>query len=422
MMMNEYHYYDTSSLLMRADNLFSTEEEIVISTITLQELEHIKSSADKDPAIRAAARQVLRSLYEHPKAYEVMIYNNEDEILAPIREMRLPINNDTRILASAIHYDKTFHPDETVFITNDLALASMANLFFGEDSVQWIPEEQYDNYSGYVEVTMNDDEMSDFYSHQDYNKYDLFINEYLIIKNLKNEVVDKLLWDGERYRSISYEAFDSQHFGRVKPISTDVYQQLAADSFSHNKITMIKGPAGTGKTYLALSYLFSLLDKHKIDKIIVFCNTIAVRGAAKLGFYPGDRNEKLLDSQIGNLLASKLGDRIEVEKLINDGKLILLPLADARGYDTSGMRAGIYISEAQNMDINLMKLSLQRIGEDSICIIDGDDRTQVDDMIFAGHNNGMRRVSQVFRGYDIYGEIELKQIHRSRIAQIAEQM
>ena len=121
---------------------------------------------------------------------------------------------------------------------------------------------------------------------------------------------------------------------------------------------MIKGPAGTGKTYLALSFFFSLLEKHKIDKIIVFCNTVAVKGAARLGFYPGDRNEKLLDSQIGNLLSSKLGDRIEVEKLINDGKLILLPLADARGYDTSGMRAGIYISEAQNMDINLMKLSL----------------------------------------------------------------
>jgi phosphate starvation-inducible protein PhoH len=56
-------------------------------------------------------------------------------------------------------------------------------------------------------------------------------------------------------------------------------------------------------------------------------------------------------------------------------KLVLLPLSDIRGYDTSGMRAGIYISEAQNLDITLMKLALQRIGDDSICIIDGDCRT-----------------------------------------------
>lgn len=421
-MMNEYHFYDTSSLLMRAGKLFTTEENIVISTITLQELEHIKSSADKDPAIRAATRQVLRSLQEHPKAYEVMIYNNEEEILEPIKRNKLPINNDTRILASAIFYDKHYHPDETIFITNDISLWHMANLFFGEDSVQSIPEEEPDDYCGYKEIVMNDNEMAEFYSYPEYNKYDLYINEYLIIKNLQNEIVDKVLWTGEKYRPVNYDNFDSQHFGKVKPMSNDIYQQLVADSLCHNQITMIKGPAGTGKTYLALSFLFSLLEKHKIDKIIVFCNTIAVKGAARLGFYPGDKNEKLLDSQIGNLLSSKLGDRIEVEKLINEGKLVLLPLADARGYDTSGMKAGIYISEAQNMDINLMKLSLQRIGEDSICIIDGDEKTQVDDIIFAGNNNGMRRASQVFRGNNIYGEITLKIIHRSKIATIAQKM
>ena len=107
---------------------------------------------------------------------------------------------------------------------------------------------------------------------------------------------------------------------------------------------------------------------------------------------------------------------------MQEEKLVLLPLSDIRGYDTSGMRAGIYISEAQNLDIDLMKLTLQRIGEDGICIIDGDCKTQVDDITFAGSNNGMKRVSQVYRGEDIYGEITLKNIHRSRIAQIAEKL
>jgi predicted ribonuclease YlaK len=117
------------------------------------------------------------------------------------------------------------------------------------------------------------------------------------------------------------------------------------------------------------------LDRGKIDKIIVFCNTVATKNSAKLGYYPGTRDEKLLDSQIGNLLSSKLGGRIAVEDMIEREKLVLLPLSDIRGYDTSGMNAGIYISEAQNMDISLMKLTLQRIGEDSICIIDGDCKT-----------------------------------------------
>ena len=108
--------------------------------------------------------------------------------------------------------------------------------------------------------------------------------------------------------------------------------------------------------------------------------------------------------------------------MIQEGALLLLPMSDIRGFDTSGMRAGIYITEAQNLDIELMKLALQRIGEDSFCIIEGDDNTQVDLSIYAGDNNGMRRVSEVFRGEDIYGEITLPNIYRSRIANIAEKM
>lgn len=108
--------------------------------------------------------------------------------------------------------------------------------------------------------------------------------------------------------------------------------------------------------------------------------------------------------------------------MIQEEKLMLLPLSDIRGFDTTGMRAGVYISEAQNMSVSLMKLALQRIGEDSICIIDGDAKAQVDSIEFAGNNNGMRRASKVFRGSDIYGEVELQTIHRSKIAALAENM
>jgi predicted ribonuclease YlaK len=161
------------------------------------------------------------------------------------------------------------------------------------------------------------------------------------------------------------------------------------------------------------------LDRGKIDKIIIFCNTVATKNAAKLGFYPGSRDEKLLDSQIGNFLSSKIGGKIAVEQLIETEKLLLLPMSDIRGYDTSGMNAGIYITEAQNLDVELLKLALQRVGEDSIIILDGDTKSQVDLVDYEGANNGMRRVSKIFRGEDIYGEVELKQIHRSRIAEIA---
>ena len=98
---------------------------------------------------------------------------------------------------------------------------------------------------------MSEEEMSNFYSHPNENLYNLYINEYILVKNEKNEVVDSLCWIGDEYRHINYETFQSKMFGNVKAFSGDPYQALLADSLINNKITMVKGPAGTGKTYLA---------------------------------------------------------------------------------------------------------------------------------------------------------------------------
>lgn len=426
--MNKYNFYDTSSLIMRANNLFDdSEEKIVISSITLSELEHIKNATNKDADIKFAARRILSLLTQNPTKYEIHIF--KEYMLEVIRLLNLPIENDTKILACAIDYDKNVHPDDTTFITNDLALYHMANLYFGADSIYQI-EEDDDDYFGYKEVFLNEKEKEYFYSNPYENIFNLNVNEYLLIfddevKNLKPDSrcpIDIRCWTGEEYRSLNYGTFSSNHFGDIKPMRGDAYQACAADSLMNNTITMVKGGGGTGKTILALGYLMSLLERDRISKIIVFCNTVATKNSVKLGFLPGTRDEKLLDSQIGNLLISKLGGRIEVERLIEAEKLLLLPMSDIRGYDTSGMNAGIYISEAQNLDIELMRLVLQRIGNDSICIIDGDEKTQVDDVSFAGACNGMKRASKVFRGENIYGEIRLQIVHRSKIAKIAEKM
>lgn len=191
---------------------------------------------------------------------------------------------------------------------------------------------------------------------------------------------------------------------------------------AQNKITVLRGPAGSGKSYLAMAYMMKQLELGRIEKIIVFCNTVNTKNAAKLGFLPGTRNEKLLESSIGVMLSAKLGGSYAVESMIASGKLVLLPMCDIRGFDTTNMSAAIYITEAQNMDIELMRLALQRIGSDCFAVIDGDNEAQVDMSEFAGSNNGMRRLSQVFRGEDIYGEVKLQKIYRSKIAELAQKM
>ena len=164
---------------------------------------------------------------------------------------------------------------------------------------------------------MTEEEMSNFYTSlydgSYNNKIHLLPNEYINILSDNEQIVDTYRWTGNRFEKIKYAILDSSWLGKIKPYQGDIYQAMVVDSFLNNKITMIKGPAGSGKSYLSMAYLFNCLDKGKIDKIIIFCNPVATKNSAKLGFYPGSRDEKLLDSQIGNFLTSKLGGRIAVE-------------------------------------------------------------------------------------------------------------
>lgn len=349
---------------------------------------------------------------------EVIIYRNC--MLAPIEEQCLDITPDMQILATAIFCDAELYPDETVFVTNDLALKNIANLFFGNDSICSVYP-KVDNYTGYKEINPTEEELAFLYSNLNNNIYNLLINEYLIIKDAEGNIIDKMCWNGETHRRVTYEVFDSAHFGDVKPYNNDVYQILLFDSLRHNQFTLVRGPAGSGKSYAAISYLISQLEKGKLDKIIIFCNTVATRDAAKLGFYPGDKISKLLDSQIGNFLTSKFGGIDAVNALIDSGQLELIPLADARGIDIA-VKAGVYVTEAQNTTTDLMKLTLQRCGEQCKIIIEGDDKAQVDLAIYEGYNNGLAKASEVFRGQDYFGEVTLKNCFRSKIAARAEFM
>ncbi|MNG18775.1 PhoH-like protein [compost metagenome] len=122
------------------------------------------------------------------------------------------------------------------------------------------------------------------------------------------------------------------------------------------------------------------------------------------------------------MLTSKFGSKSQVEAMIQREEIVLLPFGDIRGFDTTGMNAIVYVIEAQNLDKELLKLGIQRLGSDSKMIIDGDYNAQVDSRAYEGSNNGMRRASEVFRGVEYYGEVELPIIYRSEMAKRAELM
>lgn len=415
------NFYDTCAILNLQQEIF--KDSFLISDITLKELEEIKTSTRKDEETKWRARNILRLLIENSSKCKVCLYSESGFVPT---DFNLIDNNDSKIICTVCGSTKDF--SDIVFVTSDLSCYVNATALerFKTSFLQNTNESE--EYFGYKEVSMTKEELGDFYTDikkfSEKNEFNLLDNEYLLIKDEENNIIDKYKYveETKEYKKLPFYNFNSRTFGKISPKDNDPYQHLAMDSLSSNRITMLRGKAGSGKTMLAFGYMFYLLEKNEIDKIIVFCNTVATKNSARLGFYPGSRVEKLLDSQIGNLLESKLGDKIAVWQLIDNNKLILLPMSDIRGYDTTGMNAAVYLSEAQNLDIELMKLALQRIGDDSICIIDGDYKTQLDLPIYDGEKNGMRRASEVFRGHPFYGEVELKNIHRSKIAEIADKM
>lgn len=407
-------FYDTNALLHNLDDI---EGKFFLSSITLQELEHIKVSKNKDEDTRFEARRVTRFLRDNEDKYECIVVTKQHYDI--LEDKDLPVDNDNLIIACA--YNLAYELNKDVeFITNDVCCYNIAHSIFGLQCSS--NEIIIDNsYKGYKEIIMTDEEMAKFYSlDEKENKYDLLENQYLIIKDTLNQPVDAWRFNGLEMVALDVKPIRSNMFGKLK--AKDFYQQCALDSFYNNQITVIKGRAGSGKSFLAMNFLFSQLEKDKIDKIIMFINDAPVRNANLHGFLPGTLTEKLCESQIGNFLMGKFGDKMAITQLISMGKLLLLPISDIRGFDTTNMKAGIYITESQNMSIDMMKLALQRIGEDCICIIDGDCNAQVDNKMFEGSNNGMRRLSEVFRGKEIYGEVELNQTYRSRIAEISELM
>jgi predicted ribonuclease YlaK len=425
-------FYDTNALLELQDKAF--EEYFFIASTTLLEIEDIKTNRAKDDQTKYDARKILHLLNDNQDKYHVVVY---EKLMNPydVKEVFGVIDTpDVRICACArlandhLKYDGNdwVTVDEVVdnnivFVTNDLSCKQIAfNVF--DLNVSSVHSDDSEEYDGYAEVTMNNDMMANFYQNLTSNELGVLTNQYLIIKDPDGEIKDRLKWNGTEFQQVKFPSVKSTLFGIVKPYNGDVYQQLALDSLSNNKITMLKGPAGTGKSYLALGYMLWLLEKHKIDRIVIFANPTPTANAAKLGFLPGTQLEKLTDSSLGNMLGAKLGDKLEIDRLVNENKLDILPMCDIRGFDTTGLNCAVYITEAQNLDVSLMKLALQRVGEDSIVIIDGDYYAQVDMQQYAGYNNGMRRLSEVFRGQDFYGEVKLQNIYRGRIARLAEQM
>lgn len=151
-------------------------------------------------------------------------------------------------------------------------------------------------------------------------------------------------------------------------------QKAYLQTIQANDITFGVGPAGTGKTYLAVAVAVAALKQEKVSRIIL--TRPAVEAGEALGFLPGDLQEKILPYL--RPLYDALYDMLELEeiqKFMDRGIIEIAPLAYMRGRTLSN--SYVILDEAQNTTAEQMFMFLTRIGAGSRCIVTGD-RTQID--------------------------------------------
>jgi phosphate starvation-inducible protein PhoH and related proteins len=159
------------------------------------------------------------------------------------------------------------------------------------------------------------------------------------------------------------------------------------------------GPAGTGKTWLAVAHAVQLFERKEVDRIIL--SRPAVEAGERLGFLPGDMREKVDPylRPIYDALYDMMDARI-VERTLQTGEIEIAPLAFMRGRTLSN--AVIILDEAQNTTAMQMKMFLTRLGENSRMIVTGDP-SQVD--LPPGQTSGLAEATRLLGNVEGIGHI-----------------
>jgi phosphate starvation-inducible PhoH-like protein len=178
-------------------------------------------------------------------------------------------------------------------------------------------------------------------------------------------------------------------------------QKRYVDAIEDHTITFGIGPAGTGKTYLAMAKAVSALQAKKVNRIVL--TRPAVEAGEHLGFLPGTLNEKI-DPYLRPLFDA-LHDMIDIEtipRMMQSGIIEVAPLAFMRGRTLND--AFIILDEAQNTTPEQMKMFLTRLGFGSKMVITGD-VTQID--LPNGQHSGLRVVRDILKNIDDIAFLEL---------------
>lgn len=370
-------------------------EKFYISSTTLQELEHIKVSRNKDEETKHRARKVLHILDENSDKYNVVIVNAK--IIDIIEALGLENTPDNQICACASTINNV------LFVTNDIACKTIAKWIF-KLNVYSNNENDEEIYKGYQTIRGNTETINSIIENMDYSRWN--INEYLIIENTDDNSIKEMRFDGESFVSLK---LPSSRFIKAK----NSLQRCALDILNNPDITVaaILGGYGSGKTYLSMQMaLYNVQEKGRISKIL---GVREVTGEGKeIGFLPGDIEDKV-GKFFEPLTQSLSGGEFELQSLKMSGVLDTNVPFFMKG--TTYNDTIILCDEAEDLSESQIKLIGTRLGQNSKIYLAGDYKQS---LLTKTTNNPLIKMCNEFKGSPKFGCIYLGEDVRSETSKM----
>ena len=391
---SKIYFYDTNAVLDLQDRIFDTK--FYLSSVTLEELEKIKTSSRHDEAVKYKARKILHLLDEKSDEYKVVIYTTAMENI--INEKNIEVSPDTKIISCCV-FSKGLLPkgEEFVFVTNDMACKMIASKIFGLE-VESVGEKE-NIYKGYRVIKGSSEQINAIMENMDLSDWN--INEYLIIQNTDDDSEKEMRFDGENFVSLK---LPSSRYIKAK----NSLQRCALDILNNPDITIaaILGGYGSGKTFISLQMaLYNVNEKGYQSKIL---GVRSPQGEGKeVGFLPGDLNSKV-EGFFEPLTQQLNGGEFELESLKQRGVLetnIPFYMKGTTYNDTI-----FVVDEAEDLDEKQIRLVGTRVGSNSKIYFAGDYKQSV---INTTTNNALIKMCNEFKGNKQFATIYLGEDVRS---------
>jgi predicted ribonuclease YlaK len=390
-------FYDTNALLELQSEVL--QEPFAISSVTLEELENIKTSKNKTEEVRYKARKIVHILDENRDKYETVIYT--DNIAKKINMFAIEITNDVKICACA---KDICHDNDIIFVTNDLCCRLIAEEVFGL-TVEKAKSSDQDMYKGYKLLMGNTAEINEYLCDSKYME-SFAVNEYVLIYNTDTDSESEMRFNGKQFVPLK---LPPSKYIKAK----NALQRCALDMLNNPDITIcaVLGGYGSGKSFLSMQMaLYAVKEKGWQSKILGVREPVGE--GAEIGFLPGDMAQKT-DEFFMPLVQQLNGGEFELEQLKRNGILESTIPFYLKGQTFPS--TVILVDEAEDLSEKQIKLVGTRVGEESKIIFDGDYKQAI------GNNsktNPLARMCNELKGNDKFACIYLDEDVRSSTSKL----